>query len=200
MSVQTNSLGWQISLLQQRISEQWELMTSKLAENVPDFPFPSGIDTPLVITTARVLFWLMVAALLIRISLKFQRWLKIYLKSRSLKSKQLGIFSSVNSARSRTTIEQWINQAQKWQKQGKYRQACQCLYQAMLQQLHDQGIASHQASRTDGEYRKIIETFSQPQPYQQLIDIHQELCFGNLSPSLSLLETCWSAYQEIEKR
>jgi len=199
-SVQTTSFGWRLSRFLQRIEEQWELMERKLGENIAGFPLFSGLDTPLVTAIARGLFWLIVGGLLIWISLKIQRWLKTYLKSRSLNVNNQGIFLSRNSLMTEAAIAQWVKQAQRWQKQGHYRKACQCLYQAMLQQLHDRGIASHQASRTDGEYEKIIEALIQPQPYRQLLDIHQELCFGNLPPSLSLLETCWSAYREIEKR
>ena len=69
----------------------------------------------------------------------------------------------------------------------------------MLQQLHERKIVPHQSSRTDGEYGKLIAKIPQPQPYQQLLQIHQELCFGNCSASMSVVETCWQAYKKIEK-
>jgi hypothetical protein len=196
-SVETTSLGWQLSQWQQRISEQWELIWIKLIKNLLDIPLPSWLNSPLVAVIAKIVFWLLVAWLSIWIVWKIQRLFKLYLRSRK---------SRINRAIPRTaktpiregSVAHWLAQAQQLQQQGNYRGACQCLYQAMLQQLHDKGIVLHQSSRTDGEYWQIIENLTQSQPYQQLLRIHQELCFGNIPASLTLFETCWQAYREIE--
>lgn len=194
-SIQTTNLGWKLSKLQQRVSEWLELRGKKLSESIGELPFPSGLDTDLVTTLIKVIFWLIVAGLLIWITLKLQRFLRHFFKQRKKQAKpQRG---RVNTSSVSTAA--WIKQAQKLQQEGNYREACQCLYQAMLQQLHDRDIISHEASRTDGEYWQLIENLNQPQPYQQLLQIHQELCFANIPASFSLLETCWHAYWEIEK-
>ncbi len=197
-AVETTTLGWKLSKLQQKISEQLELIARKFTENAGDLPLPS-LDARIVIVIIKLLFWLIVAGLLIWITLKILRWVKFYLKSERRKFKNPLASRTVNSSSPEWSITHWVKQAQKFQQQENYYEACQCLYQAMLQTLHNQGIAPHQASRTDGEYGKLIASLIQPEPYQQLLQIHQELCFGNVSASLSLLETCWSAYGEIEK-
>ncbi|CAA9242792.1 hypothetical protein AVDCRST_MAG92-1605 [uncultured Coleofasciculus sp.] len=96
------------------------------------------------------------------------------------------------------SIARWLQQAQKFQQQGNYRDACLCLYKAMLQRLNDSGVVLHQPSRTDGEYLQLVQQLPQSQPYQTLIMTHQELCFSNTEASLSLFEQCQQAYREIE--
>jgi len=198
-SVQTTSLGWQLDQFQQRISERLELMVRKLSDNVSDLPLPSGLAADILILIVKILFWLMVAGLLIWIILPIQRWIRSYLKYQRRKLKNQPASRKVNSDVTEWSIAHWLKQAQKLQNQENYREACQCLYQAMLQQLHNRDMILHQVSRTDGEYWQLIQQFNRPQPYQQLLQIHQELCFGNVPASFSLLETCWNAYGEIEQ-
>lgn len=198
ISVETNNFGWQISQWQQRISERWELMGSQLGNSLADVAFPSWLDSSLVRHLSYLIFWGMIAVLLIWITWKGQQWVKWY--RRKLKSSQRKtIIRNIPDTTDDYSLDDWVNQAQQAQKQGDYHQACQCLYQAMLQQLHNQGIVRHHSSRTDGEYGEIIAQMSQPQPYQQLFQTHQELCFGNFPASLSLLEKCWQAYEHIKQ-
>ena len=194
-SVQTTNLGWQLSKLQQRVSEWLELRGKQFSESIGDIPFPSWLNALIITTIIKVIFWLVLAGLLIWIAFKLQRFLRRFFKQRKKPKKSQP--ASVEASSLSTAA--WIKKAQKLQQQGNYREACQCLYQAMLQQLHDRDIISHQVSRTDGEYWQLIENLKQPQPYQQLLQIHQELCFANVSASVSLLEICWNAYWEIEK-
>ncbi|MEG3972103.1 MULTISPECIES: hypothetical protein [unclassified Microcoleus] len=58
---------------------------------------------------------------------------------------------------------------QKLQQQGKYRQACRCLYMALLQRLNDAGTVVYQPRRTDGEYLQLIQQLPQPVSYETLI-------------------------------
>jgi hypothetical protein len=197
-SVETTSLEWQFFQLQQRISEQWELIGIKLMKNIPDIPLPSWLYSPLAGVIAKVVFWLLVAWLLIWLTWKIQRLVKLYLRGMKPKINQ-AISPTVKTPFQECSVAHWVAQAQQLQQQENYRGACQCLYQAMLQQLHERGIVPQQASRTDGEYWQIIEKSTQPQPYQQLFRVHQELCFGNLRASFALFESCWQAYREIEK-
>ncbi len=198
ISVETNNLGWQLSQWQQRILERWELMGTKFANNLAEVPFPSWLDSPLVKVITHLLFWVIIAILLIWITWKGQQWVRWYRRRIKSHSRQ----KTLKNIPERTpdhSVDYWVTKAQQAQQQGHYQQACQCLYQAMLQQLHNKEIIPHQSSRTDGEYEKIIAKMSQPQPYQQLLQIHQELCFGNFSASMSLVATCWQAYEEIIK-
>ena len=198
ISVETNNLGWQLSQWQQRISEKWELMGTGLANNLADTTFPSWLNSPLVKAITHLLFWGMIAVSLIWIIWKGQQWVRWY--RRNIKSySDRSTINNIPEITPDRSVDHWVSQAQQAQIQGNYQQACQCLYQAMLQQLHNQKIIPHQSSRTDGEYGKIIAIMSQPQPYQKLLRIHQELCFGNFSASISLVETCWQAYEEIIK-
>ncbi|MDJ0846497.1 DUF4129 domain-containing protein [Crocosphaera sp.] len=198
ISVETNNLGWQIAQWQQRLSERWELMGRKLGENLADIPFPSWLDSPLIRVVSHLVFWGVIAGLLIWITWKGQQWVKWY--RRKLKSRNhQTTFPNVSERIQASSADYWIIQARKAQQQGNYQQACQFLYQGMLQQLHERKIVPHQSSRTDGEYGKLIAKMPQPQPYQQLLQIHQELCFGDFSASMSVLETCWQAYNKIEK-
>jgi len=80
----------------------------------------------------------------------------------------------------------------------KYRQACRCLYMALLQRLDDAGTVVYQPSRTDGEYLQLIQQLPQPVPYETLIRIHEQLYFGNTEADASTFEQCQQAYQKIK--
>jgi hypothetical protein len=99
---------------------------------------------------------------------------------------------------SEVLIANWLQRSQKFQQQGNYREACLCLYKAMLQRLNDTGIVKDQPSRTDGEYLQLVQQLPQPQPYQTLLITHQKLCFSNAEASPSLFDECQQAYREIE--
>ena len=198
ISVETNNLGWQISQWQQRLSERWELMGLKLGEHLSDISFPSWLDSPLIKGISHLLFWGLIAWLLIWMSWKGQQWIKWYRRKIKSRNRQ-SIVQNIPETIQGHPVDHWIIKARQAQQQGNYQQACQFLYQAMLQQLHERKIVPHQSSRTDGEYGKLIAKIPQPQPYQQLLQIHQELCFGNCSASMSVVETCWQAYKKIEK-
>ncbi len=198
ISVETNNFGWQISQWQQRILERWELIWTQLSDNLADMAFPSWLDSPLVRVITYLIFWGTLALFLVWITWKGQQWVKWYRRKRKSTNKPR-IITNIPDTTDDYSVDHWVTQAQQAQQQGNYQQACQCLYQAMLQQLHNQGIIPHQSSRTDGEYRQIIAKMSQPQPYQQLLQTHQELCFGHFPASLSLVETCWQAYEQIKQ-
>ncbi|MGK7953716.1 MAG: DUF4129 domain-containing protein [Crocosphaera sp.] len=198
ISVETNNFGWQISQWQQNISERWELIGTQLSDNLADVAFPSWLDSPLVRFISYLIFWGTLAVFLVWITWKGQQWIRWY--QRQLKSSQTKrIIRNIPDVTDNYSVDYWVTQTQQAQQQGNYHHACQCLYQAMLQQLDNKGIVPHESSRTDGEYGQIIAKMSQPQPYEQLLETHQALCFGNFPASLSLLETCWQAYEQIEQ-
>lgn len=96
------------------------------------------------------------------------------------------------------TVDQWLKRSQKYFEQENYHDACLSLYQGMLQLLDERQLIPQQQSRTDGEYWRLIEGFSNPLPYQTLLLTHQSLCFGNVKASLKTWENCYQAYQKIE--
>ena len=193
---ENNNLGWQLYQLQQRIAEWWELQNTKFAGSVLELPWPAWFNSPLVEIIAKIIFWLLVCGLLVWIIGQIRRWFRFYL--RQIRPIKQTAYSIGKTSVKELLVDDWLAQAQQLQQQGNYGGACQCLYMAMLQKLHERGIALHQGSRTDGEYWQIIEQLAYSQPYQQLLMTHQELCFGNLQASLSLWKTCQQAYREIE--
>lgn len=194
-----NSLGWQLEQLQQRITEWWELQTTRFAGSIPELPWPGWLNSSLVQTLAKIIFWLLVAWLSVWIVWQIRRWFPFYLRQMRSQFKQTANNASKTSVKE-LLIDDWLRKAQQLQQRGNYGGACRCLYMAMLQQLHEGGIAPHQGSRTDEEYGQIIQQLAYPQPYQKLLMTHQELCFGDLQASLSLWETCQQAYREIDSK
>ncbi|MEM8639419.1 MAG: DUF4129 domain-containing protein [Cyanobacteria bacterium P01_G01_bin.54] len=98
---------------------------------------------------------------------------------------------------SRQSPSQWQQQAQQYQRQGNYTQACLCLYFGMLQHLHDQGQVPHQASRTDGEYHRALAEQPHSTPYYTLLTVHQRLKFANAPATQELLDRCLAAYAQL---
>ncbi len=193
-SFEKNNLGWQLSQLRQRVGEWWELKTSQI---LPNMELPSWVTSPILETIIKVIFWVIFGLLVIWIVWQLGRLLYPYLYT--LRSQGIQLTNSTTIAPIRDlSVTDWWQRSQKFQQQGNYREACICLYRAMLQQLHDKGIAKHQASRTDGEYLKVIQQLPQPNPYQTLLTIHQQLCFSKTEASSRMLEQCQQAYRDIE--
>jgi hypothetical protein len=193
-SFEKNNLGWQFGQLRQRVEEWFELKTSGLLPNVS---VPSWGDSPVLEMIFKAVFWLMVGLLLAWTSWLIWRLLRPYLYSLTKQLNQPTDKATKTSA-SESSVADWLGRSQKFQQQGNYREACRCLYMAMLQRLNDSGIAPHQSSRTDGEYLQLIQQLPQPQPYQTLLVTHQQLCFSNAEASSSVFEQCQQAYREIE--
>lgn len=141
-----SSWGWQLSQMQQRISEWWELKT---AQTLGDMKFPSWLDSPLIGTMAKAVFWIILAGLLTWVAWQSWQVLRpyIYRLRKQINNLENGAAKTPNKD---LTVANWIQQSQKFQQQGNYREACICLYMAMLQRLNDSGIVPHQSRRTDG--------------------------------------------------
>jgi hypothetical protein len=188
---QKNSLGWQVYKLQQRLEQWWERFTDRSFDPPGDAP---DIDTAVWQFLAKTIFWSVLAVLAIWVLWALAKWLTPYAKS------WLNPDSRLHDRGDRDreiTVAEWLSRSRRYANGGNYRQACICLYLAMLQRLHDRGIAPHQPSRTDGEYLQIIQQLPQPQPYQTLLVAHQQLCFSNAPASLTLWQQCQQAYQEL---
>ena len=182
---QKDSLGWQLELWQQKISEWFEYQLTNNAPKDINFPWHDS------------LYWIVLGILFSYLAFKFWQWFEPYLARFNLKLTQV-VTPKPQEKSNRVSIAQWLRRSQQYQQQGNYREACLCLYQAMLQHLNDSSLAPHQSSRTDGEYRAIVKSLAQPQPYQVLLLIHEQLSFGYREASISVLEKCQQAYREIE--
>ena len=69
---------------------------------------------------------------------------------------------------------------------------------AMLEQLHDKDYVPRKLSRTDGVYQDCVQQLAQPDPYQLLLRVHEQLYFGSVEISAETLQRCQQAYQTIE--
>ena len=191
-----SNFGWQLGQIVQRMGEWWELQTSQFKPKIPNISLPDWLNYPIFWTIVNAAFWVVLALLLSWTALQIMRRLSPYFYSLTNQIKQSA--DNTKLLDKDLSIVRWLQQAQKSQQQGNYRDACLCLYKAMLQRLNDSGVAPHQPSRTDGEYLQLVQQLPQSQPYQTLLMTHQELCFSNTEASPSLFEQCQQAYREIE--
>ncbi|NJL56605.1 DUF4129 domain-containing protein [bacterium] len=186
-----NSAGWQIQELQQRFTEWAEL---QLVNNPPDIPtgslppLPGWLAEFLVVLVVGmcgiVLSWLVLRAFLPDL----QRWLS---QNRPLTQSPVSVPKTPGAA-------VWLRRSQQWQQQGNYREACRALYMAMLERLHETQQVPHKESRTDGEYRACVQPLPKPKSYQLLINVHEQLCFGDATISAEVFQRCQKAYQATE--
>jgi hypothetical protein len=192
-SFEKNNLGWQLGQLGQRVGEWFELKTR---QTFSDVSLPSWWDSPIIGLIAKVVAFVTLALLLTWVSWQLWHLLRPYIHSLTKQLRQPANKATKTSSRD-LSVAGWLQRSQKYQQQGNYREACRCLYMAMLQRLNDSGIAPHQSSRTDGEYLQLIEQLPQPKPYQTLLSLHQQLCFSNAEASRSIFDQCQQAYQEM---
>lgn len=192
-SFEKTNFGWQLAQSQQRFLEWWELKT---AQNMPNVELPSWFDSPILRAIAKAAFWVILALLAVWASWQIWQLLRFYVHNFKKRNQQTDI--SAKPTIEDSSVAEWFLRSQKLQQQGKYRQACRCLYMAALQRLNDAGTVVHQPSRTDGEYLQLIQQLPQPAPYETVIAIHQQLYFGNAEASQSTFEQCQQAYQQIK--
>jgi hypothetical protein len=196
-SFEKNSIGWQLGQLQQRIGEWWELQISRFSGNQPDVSAPTWWESPILWLIVKAAFWLLVGLLLTWLVWQLWQLLRPYVYSLRKPLSQPSD-RATKTPKNELSVAAWLQRSQKFQQQGNYREACFCLYMAMLQRLNDTGIAQHQPSRTDGEYLQLVRQLPQPQPYQTLLATHEQLCFSNTEASRSVFDECQQAYQEIK--
>lgn len=187
---QKSSLGWQLQQTQQRVEEFIERL---LFGNDPNRQ--PAFDWSLPDWLLEGLFWLLVIALVGWAAWQLYKLLSPYVNP----AVRLGRSPVPSMHQPQTsTISEWLGRSRTAQQQGNYREACRCLYMAMLQHLNDKALIPQQVSRTDGEYLCLVQTLNTPQPYQTLIRTHEQLCFSDAPISLDTFERCWRAYQEIQ--
>ena len=196
-SFEKDSLGWQLSQMRQQIGEWWELQTSRFSPDVPNASLPSWWNSPILQAIAKAAIWALVIFLVIWVGWQLWRWLQPYVYSFTQQFNQ-PVTTATKTPAKELSVDSWLQRSQKFQQQGNYREACQCLYMAMLQRLNDSGIAPHELSRTDGEYLKIVRHLPKPKPYQTLLTIHQRLCFSKAEASTSVFVMFLHSYEVIE--
>ena len=188
------NIPWQIQQSGQRLSEWVELKLSELRPpkiNAPDWQLPGFSIAPRV---WEVLFWLVV--------IMFVSWVLLRLYPvgqrywRTWQARGGAAIARVEPMVDRP-VAAWLQQAQKFQQQGNYPEACRALYLAMLQQLNDAKIAPHELSRTDGEYLRLVTGQSDRRAYGTLLAAHEQLCFGDVALDSEDFQRCQRAYREI---
>lgn len=190
------NIVWEFQQQMQRFNEWLELILSRNQNQLPNVRWePWLLD--LLWLVVRTIFWLILGLLLIWLGWQiWQNWKRYYDSVPSL----LNVADSTKTGVNKLKVSTWIERSRKFYRQGNYQEAVRCLYMAMLQRLNDQGIILDETSRTDGEYRQLIQNLPNMEAYQILLNTHEQLCFANSEISLETFERCQQAYQEIEKQ
>lgn len=194
-----NSLSWQWQQSMRQLGEWMEWKWNQFRPKSPQAPATSSeFNSDLLLAIARGLFWIIFASLVIWLGWRLWCWWRRYGNPFLLLFSQPTITAKLSEPELNVTA--WLKQAQEFQKQENYREACRCLYMAMLQRLNDKNIIPHKISRTDGEYRELLQKIPRSQSYFTLISTHENICFGNADISLQIWQNCQKAYQEIEEK
>ncbi|MFB2933715.1 DUF4129 domain-containing protein [Aerosakkonemataceae cyanobacterium BLCC-F154] len=195
-SFEKTNLGWEFQQQMQRFNEWFELLLSRNQTQLPEINWSPELLEFLWLLV-RGVFWVMVGLLLVWLGRQiWQNWKKFYDYVPGLENSVELKTTSINKLK----VSNWIERSRKYYRQGNYKEAVRCLYMAMLQRLNDRGIILDETSRTDGEYRQLIQNLPNQQAYQLLLNTHEQLCFANSPISLEIFERCQQAYQEIEKQ
>ncbi|NEQ96775.1 MAG: DUF4129 domain-containing protein [Cyanothece sp. SIO2G6] len=186
-----DGLGWQIQQAQRRFSEWAEVQFTNATPDVDPGPLPglpSGVTDFLLI-----LFLVIVSGALI--------WLLVKLFAPDILewiNRKPIVRPTSSPSRDTPSSAVWVKRSHQWQQQGNYREACRALYMAMIERLHETQQVPRKLSRTDGEYRVCVSQLNPPQAYQLLINVHEQLCFGDRDISADLLQRCQQAYQGLK--
>lgn len=182
---QQNSIDWQFRLFSQRIGEWMEVRLANTQLPIPNVRFsPDWIVTLCWIILIAIALWLI--------------WQLFNLVAPQLARPHAERLRAATVARSLSAAD-WLKQAQQQQQQGNYREACRSLYLAMLQRLDETQQIPIADSRTDGEYLQCVRQLPQPQPYQLLIQTHEQVCFGSQPITIENFRSCQQAYEQIDR-
>ncbi len=187
--------GWQLMMFQKQVGEWVEYQFSRLQGKLPGLPTGWSIS-PWVVELLKILFWVVLCLCLAGIGWRLWQQYSPYLYSwwQGLSKSDPTAKPSVDQL----SISLLLNQAQDYSRRRNYREACRCLYLAMLQQLHEQAIALQQPSRTGREYLQLLSLSTNAiQPYETLITTHEQLCFSDIEILSENYQQCHQAYREI---
>ncbi|WP_298914021.1 DUF4129 domain-containing protein [uncultured Nostoc sp.] len=188
--------SWQLSQFQHQAGEWWEYQFYRFQQALPELPTGWSIS-PRLGELLKFLFWLVIGLFIAWVSWRLWREFSPYVYSWLNRSGNLTDFRGKNRS-SESSIALLLERSQEFYRQGNYREACRCIYLAMLQQLDQNTIAPQKLSRTDGEYLQLLRSSVTPiQPYETLITTHEQLCFGNAEILPDNYEQCRQAYREI---
>lgn len=190
------SWSWQLSQFQQQVGEWFEYQSYRFQQAIPDWS-PNWSISPWLANLLNFLFWLVLALLVAGVIWRLWREFNPYIYSWLAGANNLAGFRVKNSSPD-LSVALWWERSQELYRQGNYREACRCLYLAILQHLHDTSVAIHKPSRTDGEYLQLLQlSATAMQPYETLITTHEQLCFGNAEILPENYQQCQQAYREI---
>ncbi|MBR8838390.1 MAG: DUF4129 domain-containing protein [Stigonema ocellatum SAG 48.90 = DSM 106950] len=187
--------GWQSSQLQQQVGEWLEYQFSRFNKTMPEWSLGSSTASRLS-KLLNLLFWILLSLFLAWVG--WQLWQKFspYLDSRLAGFRDSKSWAKITETELSGGV--WLARSQELYRQGNYREACRCLYFAMLQHLHAKAILGDEPSRTDGEYLQLLRLSVTPmQPYETLITTHEQICFSNTEIYRDNYEQCQQAYREI---
>ncbi|MBD2598354.1 DUF4129 domain-containing protein [Nostoc spongiaeforme FACHB-130] len=190
------SWSWQLSQFQQQIGESIEYQFDRFQNSLPNLS-PDWKISPWLSNLLVLLFWLILALFLAFVLWRLWQEFSPYLYSWLSVGKNNANAGDKNGDHD-LSVALWLERSQSLYRQGNYREACRCLYLAILQHLHDTKLIPHKFSRTDGEYLQVLHSTVTPvQPYETLITTHEQLCFGNAEILPENYQQCQQAYQEI---
>ncbi|WP_310834277.1 DUF4129 domain-containing protein [Aetokthonos hydrillicola] len=193
------NLFWQFSLLEQQVGEWLEYQFSRLHLDTPEWSLGRSIASWLN-KLLNFLFWILLGLFLAwlvwrlwqKLSPDFDSWLT---RVRSYNGK------SAKTAESGMSEKVWLARSQELYQKGNYREACRCVYFAMLHYLHAKAILPDKSSRTDGEYLQLLQLSGvSMQPYETLITTHEQICFRDTEVHRENYEQCQQAYREISQQ
>ncbi len=187
-NVQTTSFNWQLQQFWRRVGEWIELHLPSMPNN-PNLPsFPSW--------WLEAAFWTIVVFAVAWLSYGIYRLMRPYFDpNHTDRSRRI----DRSTEQKERTIAALIRDAQEFQRQGNYREACRSLYFAMLQRLHETKIIPSQKSRTDREYAQLVENLPQSEAYRILLETHEQLQFGQAEVSIEQFDRVQQAYGAIER-
>ena len=189
-SYQKSNLAWQLQQTGQNLREWLGWQRDRLWGQAPDLDLPQ-IDNwqwweALLL---HGLLWLVIAVAIAIIWGNRQTWRHYW--------SQLQAMQIRPPLASDPASQPWGDLAQHSAQQGDYAQACRYLYLASLQTLHDRQLIGHAPARTDREYALLVEGLPQAAAYQTLLNLHQQLCFGQGSVSSQQFQRCQQAFDLI---
>jgi Domain of unknown function (DUF4129) len=192
---ETTSLGWQFYLLQKRFGEAIEYFLSRFDIPTVDRD-PSVRFSQWFLNLLNFLFWTAVACFALWVIWRLWKEFNPYVYAWLNEVQSHDIRSQQNEKELSAAV--LLSQSQELSRQHRYRDACKCLYLALLQFLHEKQTLPHKKSRTDGEYLQILQlSNSSMQPYETLITTHEQICFDEMEVEPINYEQCRQAYREI---
>lgn len=191
-SFATTSWGWQWRQARQWVGEWLELQLT--ASPLDDWDLPDWLP-PLWMQQAILGFVL--GALLAWLGLLGWQMTRRYYHQWQRRSSPVVAASRDRDPDTLRTVRQWLVRSQQYQQQGRYRDACDALYRALLHHLDETQIVPQLASRTDREYLYLLQTHPQFASYQTVIQTHEQVHFGGLAPSPETWQRCQPAYQAL---